>query len=81
MKEFNGKFDKIRLRSVGEDVYCINVPWFENFNDIKGEKCLINNIEYEVLAVDRNRCSSFFVGTNEQWEKRDVWLKVKDNKE
>jgi hypothetical protein len=59
----------------------IVVPFFENFKDIVNGNILIDNIEYFVIDAQQPRGG--LVGlkyrTDEEYEKRDIWLLIKDD--
>ena len=72
----------IRLKTVGSFIVSNNelimeVEYFNNFEAYKNKKVIIDCNTYTVIDVDRNRCSTFFYGTEEEWSKRNVFLKVK----
>jgi len=67
------ELDIVELR----DMTLISTPWFEGYESLIGDTVLIKGEKYEIEDVNRNRCSGFFFGTDEEWDKRDVWLKVK----
>lgn len=52
------------------------VPYFDGFENAIGEKIEINDNIYTIKEVERNKCSGFFSGTEEEWKKRDVYLLV-----
>lgn len=52
------------------------VKWVENWESLKVTQVLIDGKEFTVKDVDRNRCSTFFFRTDEEWEKRDVAVLV-----
>lgn len=54
------------------------VPYFENFESVIGTELELEGEMRKIKGAERNKCSSFFYGTDEEWEKRNVWLLVEE---
>lgn len=54
------------------------LEWWEEWEQAVNEVVIIDDAQYRIIDVDRNRCSGFFFGTDEEWEKRNVFAKVEE---
>lgn len=55
------------------------IKYFPNFKKelLPGTKIKVDKKEYIVKAIDRNRCSSFYV--DGPWEERNIYIMAKEN--
>ena len=53
------------------------VDWYDGWEDTIGNEIIIDGNEYTIIDIQRNRCSGFFFGSDEEWDHRDLYIKVK----
>ena len=60
---------------IGDDLVA-QVSWWDKWENSIGEIVINRSLTYKIIDIQRNRCSGFFFGSDEEWNKRDLYLKV-----